>query len=80
MLFLRLISLFSSSRKKRSLFSYNAYCTSQPNAMDIFEDFATFMNHHMDDNGWARLIKGQIISKHLIYLVFDNIKNEQTET
>ena len=33
----------------------------------FFEDFATFMNHHMDDNGWARLIKGQLISKHLIY-------------
>ena len=27
-------------------------------AMDYFEDLADFMNHHMDDPGWAKLIKG----------------------
>ena len=58
---------FSSIRTKRSYASYFAHCNSETHAMDFFEDFATFMNHHMDDNGWARLIKGQLISKHLIY-------------
>ena len=40
------------------MLSYLDHCNSETPGMDFFEDFATFMNHHMDDNGWARLIKG----------------------
>ena len=31
--------------------------------MDYFEDLADFMNHHMDDPGWAKLIKGDFKKK-----------------